>query len=84
MASIYCSLLARSGMDVAFLDPWTEAVEAIRRDGLRLRGINGDLVIPVAATTEIGEIGPVDVFIVQFNSSATAKVAPTPGPNGPE
>ena len=42
-------LLTRAGHDVTLADQWPEHVEAMRRDGLRLSGTCGELLIPVKA-----------------------------------
>ena len=50
MGSLYGGLLARAGFDVTLLDVWAEHIEAIRRDGLRLDGITGDVRVRLRAT----------------------------------
>ena len=42
-------LLTRAGHDVTLADQWPEHVEAMRKDGLRLSGTCGELLIPVKA-----------------------------------
>jgi ketopantoate reductase len=42
--------LARSGVNVTFIDPWIEHIEAIRRSGVRLTGI--------VRRIERGEVSP--------------------------
>lgn len=34
--------MARAGLDVTLVDPWPDHIEAIKRDGLRLSGTQGD------------------------------------------
>ena len=86
MGSLYGGLLARAGFDVTLVDVWKEHVEAIRRDGLRLDGITGDLRIPIRATTEIAHAPPADCVIVLTDANATREAAVTGrrvlGPDG--
>ena len=42
-------LLTRAGHDVTLADQWPEHVQAMQRDGLRLSGTCGELVVPVKA-----------------------------------
>jgi len=51
MGSLYGGLLARAGFDLTLVDVWQEHIDAIRRDGLHLDGITGDLRIPIRATS---------------------------------
>lgn len=41
--------LARAGEDVALVDPWPEHIDAIKRDGMRLEGSQGEHVVRVKA-----------------------------------
>ena len=41
--------LARAGEDITLVDPWTEHVNTINRDGMRLGGSQGDHVVRVKA-----------------------------------
>jgi 2-dehydropantoate 2-reductase len=77
MGSLYGGLLARSGCDVTLVDVWPEHVEAIRRDGLHLDGITGDLRIPIAATTRAEDVAPVDVAIILTDANSTRDAAGT-------
>jgi 2-dehydropantoate 2-reductase len=77
MGSLYGGLLARAGFDVTLLDPWVEHVAAIRRHGLRLDGITGDLLIPVTATTRPEEVAPAEVALVLADANSTARAAAT-------
>ena len=58
MGSLYGGLLARAGFDVTLLDVWAEHIEAIRRDGLRLDGITGDVRVRLRATARADEAPP--------------------------
>lgn len=75
MGSLYGALLARSGRDVVLFDSWREHVGAILERGLHLTGITGDLVVKVPATSDPGDIGTVDLCIIQVNTYGTADAA---------
>jgi 2-dehydropantoate 2-reductase len=75
MGSLYGGLLARAGFDVTLLDTWAAHVAAIAREGLRLEGITGDLVVEVAATTDHAAVKPVDVAIILVDANATPQAA---------
>ena len=48
--------LAKAGLDVLFVDPWREHVDAINRHGLQLRGVHGHHVVRAPAVTDIGQV----------------------------
>jgi 2-dehydropantoate 2-reductase len=75
MGSLYGGLLARAGFDVTLVDMWQEHVDAIRRDGLHLDGITGDLRIPVKATSRIEDVTPVDCAVILTDANATPAAA---------
>jgi len=75
MGSLYGAMLARGGADVVLYDQWAEHVEAIRRDGLHLSGITGEINVKVEATTDPQGIGPADLCISQVNTYATTAAA---------
>ena len=49
LGSYVGAFLAREGQDVTMVDMWPEHVEAIRKQGLRASGSQGDFTVPVAA-----------------------------------
>lgn len=59
----YGALLARAGADVSFVARG-EHRDAIRANGLRIIGVQGDFTVKVAAEDNPARIGPVDVVIV--------------------
>lgn len=75
MGSLYGGLLARAGFDVTLLDVWAEHVDAIRREGLRLDGITGDVVVRIRATVRAAEVPPADVALVLTDANATVEAA---------
>jgi len=76
MGSIFGAALARAGADVWFFDRRRDVVEAIRRDGLQLRGVSGDLTLNLPATADPSAIPQSDVALVLVDSTATKDVAP--------
>ena len=71
--------LARAGEDVTLIDPWTEHIETIRRDGVRVSGTQGDHTVRVNAL-HISDVQrlvrkPVDVAIIATKAFDTAWVA---------
>ena len=75
MGSLYGGGLAASGHEVTLIDAWSEVVEAINRDGLRLDGIGGDRRIGVQAATPDTASGRVDYALVQVDANNTAAAA---------
>jgi 2-dehydropantoate 2-reductase len=74
-------LLTRSGQEVVLYDRWREHIEAIRRDGLELGGITGEIrVRPARATTDWAEIGKLDAALIQVDAGNTAEAAGIVGP----
>jgi 2-dehydropantoate 2-reductase len=70
--------LAKAGQDVTLIDPWPEHVEAMRRDGLTLRGQTGpeNFTVPVNSIhiTELQKAGsarPFDIAFVSMKSYDT-------------
>jgi 2-dehydropantoate 2-reductase len=75
--------LAQAGDDVTFIARGAH-LEAMRRNGLRLKSQHGDLTLPrVKATATPTEIGPVDIVIFAVKlydtESAAAAMAPLVG-----
>ena len=67
-------LLARAGNDVTFIARG-EHLRAIQRDGLTVKSIRaGDFVLPVSATDNTHDVGPVDLvlFCVKGYDNPTA------------
>ena len=49
LGSYVGAFLARAGEDVTMVDMWPEHVEAMKRDGLRASGSQGDFTVPIKA-----------------------------------
>jgi 2-dehydropantoate 2-reductase len=75
MGSIFGAALMRAGAGTVFFDQRSDVVAAIRRDGLRLSGVRGDLTFDAPATDDPSEIGEADVALVVVDSTATRDVA---------
>jgi 2-dehydropantoate 2-reductase len=63
--------LAEGGCDVHLVDAWKDHVDAIRRDGLRLRANGVDRVVRVKASTDVHDVGIADLVIVLVKSYHT-------------
>lgn len=59
----YGALMSRVGADVSFVARGAHR-DAIRANGLRIIGIQGDFTVKVAAEDDPSRIGPVDVVII--------------------
>ena len=59
----YGALMARVGADVSFVARGAHR-DAIRANGLRIIGVQGDFTVNVAAEDDPARIGPVDVVII--------------------
>ncbi|MGI9596151.1 MAG: ketopantoate reductase family protein [Acidimicrobiales bacterium] len=86
MGSIYAALLAEAGNEVWAVDTWSDHVERIRSDGLRIEGPRGDnTVTTVNATTDVADAGRCDLYIIATKASgvgaAAASIAPLLGPD---
>lgn len=65
MGGVFGGLLARAGHQVALVDVWAEAVDAINAGGLRLQDSSGaEETIQVRAVTQATEAGPADLIVV--------------------
>ena len=55
--------LAKAGFDVVFIDRLQDHVDAINRDGLRLKGVHGSHTLRVPAVSQASDVrfGPDDV-----------------------
>jgi len=75
MGSLFGGLLAEAGENVILIDVWKEHVDAINRSGLKIRGVDGDRVVEVKATTQPSEAGLVDLILIFVKSYDTRKAA---------
>lgn len=79
----YGALLSRAGADVSFVARGAHR-DAIRNQGLRIIGVQGDFTVHLTAEDDPSRIGPVDVVILTVktydNASALPLIAPLLGP----
>jgi len=75
MGSVYAALLASGGHYVWAVDVWTEHIEAIRKNGLRLEGASGDRTVRIHATTEPAGVRDVDLVIIATKHDGVARAA---------
>jgi 2-dehydropantoate 2-reductase len=85
MGGVIGGRLAEGGNDVTLIDVARPAVDVINRDGLRLEDQAGNVrTIPIRATVEPSEVGPVDLLIVfvkcYHRDEAVRSAAPLLGP----
>ena len=74
LGSYVGAFLARDGHDITFLDMWPEHVEAMKRDGLRASGSQGDFYAPVTAlhlTEAQSIVEPFDFAFISMKSYDT-------------
>ena len=85
MGSMFGGLLSQGGLEVTLVDVWAEHVAAVRADGLRLVGDEGERMVAVAATTDAAEAGAADVVLVHckahYTVAAATAAAPLFGPD---
>jgi 2-dehydropantoate 2-reductase len=85
MGSAVGALLAKSGNDVALIDVWREAIDAINTQGLQIEDKSGNLqTVRVRATADPATVGIVDlvlVFVKCYHTEAAVSAAlPLIGP----
>jgi 2-dehydropantoate 2-reductase len=68
LGSYYGAKLARQGGDVRFL--MRADLEAVQRDGLRIREQGAEWMVPAKAFGSTAEIGPVDMVIIGLKTTA--------------
>lgn len=74
MGSLFGGLLSISGEEVWLVDPWKEHMEAVAKDGLRIRRLSeGDtLVAHPRAVTSPESVGPCDLMLIFVKSYVTS------------
>ena len=68
-------LLARAGNDVTLIARGAH-LEAIRRNGLRVKSNNGDFTVDTAATDDPSQVGPVDLVLFTVKTYHNAEAIP--------
>ena len=75
MGSLFGGRLS-AGADVTLLDPWTEHVTAMQRDGLRIVELDGsETIVPVTATADPAAVPMVDLAIIFVKAHATRQAS---------
>ncbi len=77
MGSLFGALLAESDQDVWLLDIWSEHVDAINQNGLRVQHEGETRTVRLNATTKVGDVGRSDLVIIFVKGTETAKAAET-------
>jgi 2-dehydropantoate 2-reductase len=75
MGSVYAGLFASAGHEVWAIDRWSEHVEAMKKNGLRLEGVSGDRTVKVHATTNAKEAGICDLVVLATKAMHVAPAA---------
>ncbi len=81
MGSVYAALFADSATtkaknEVWAIDVWEEHVAAINNKGLRIEGASGDRTVKtVRASSDVGEAGESDLFIIATKASGVGAAA---------
>lgn len=82
MGSVYAGLLADAGNEVWAIDTWEEHLHAIARDGLRIEGASGNrTVMGIRTSTEAGDAGTCDLYIIATKASAVGAAAQAIAPH---
>jgi 2-dehydropantoate 2-reductase len=80
MGSVYAGLLASAGHEVWASDTWSEHIEAIRKNGLRVEGASGDRTVQVHATMQPADAGICDLVIIATKAMHVAQAAESAKP----
>jgi 2-dehydropantoate 2-reductase len=76
MASLFAARLVRNGSaEVTLAGTWTEALDAIRRDGITVKDDSGRWSVPVAVATLPDTGQSADFVLVLVKSAKTASIA---------
>jgi 2-dehydropantoate 2-reductase len=80
MGCLYGGHLAEAGVDVSLVDVWREHVDAINAMGLHIKGVSGDRVVHIPATTNPEIVGEVDLVLLFVKSYDTVQAVNGSGP----
>lgn len=79
MGSVYAALLSEAkdpAHEVWVIDVWRDHIEVIAHDGLRLEGASGDRTVSgIFASTNVGDAGESDLFIIATKASGVGDAA---------
>ena len=86
MGGLAGSYMTAAGFDVTLVDRWSEHVDAMKRDGMRIYGVRGDKTVPVNALHPHELEGPLEAVLIATKSQHTGDaldlVVPLLGPDG--
>ena len=71
MGSLFAAHFADAGAEVWAFDGWREHIEAMRRDGLRIRATCGERKVALRATSDAREPGICDIALVMVKFRQT-------------
>ena len=77
MGSLFGSLLAEAGNEVYLYDVWVEHVQAVNHSGVSIEREGSTRSVPLAATTDVKQIGPAELVIIFVKSTRTRQAAET-------
>jgi len=76
MGSIYAVMMAEAGHDVWAIDSWSDHIESINANGLRLEGISGDRrITTIHAATDLAAAGMCDLYVIATKASGVGDAA---------
>jgi len=84
MGSVYGGLLGAAGNEVWLLDVWREHIDAIRRQGITVKGASGNRRVRVHATARPADMGICDLVVVAtkaYDTEAALANVPAVGPD---
>jgi len=84
MGSVYGGLLGAAGNEVWLLDIWREHIEAIREQGVKVKGASGNRRVRVHATTRPEDMGLCDLVIIATKAHDTEAALANAVAVGPE
>jgi len=80
LGSTIGGVLTEAGLEIHLIDPWMEHVNAMNRQGLKLREDSSDRIVKVRAATDCRGIGPADLILVLVKSYHTKEAIKNAGP----
>ena len=75
MGALFGSILQAGGLKVVLQDTNLEHVEAIRREGLQIKGFGGDRKVKITAVSDPGQIQSANLLLFQCKGNASREAA---------
>ena len=75
MGALFGSILQAGGLKVVLQDTNLEHVEAIRREGLQIKGFGGDRKVKITAISDPSQIQSADLLLFQCKGNASRDAA---------